>query len=145
MAKLETSVVINRPIEDVFAYVSNPENESLWQSGVVESSLTSQGPMGVGSTAREVRRFLGRRIETTYELTEYEPNKKLSFKTTSGPISGQGGYSFESVEGDTRVTFLFEAQLGGFFKLAEPIVNRMARRQMEADSGNLKDLLEAQA
>ena len=53
--------------------------------------------------------------------------------------------SFETDEGGTRLSIAGEAQLGGFFRIAEPIVVRMARRQMETDMANLKDLLEAQA
>ena len=75
MVKIETSMVINRPIEEVFAFLTNPENDLVWRSGVLESEQTSDGPMGVGTTARSVEQFLGRRIESTVEFTAYEPNK----------------------------------------------------------------------
>ena len=145
MITIEHSVVINRPIEDVFAFLSNIENESQWQTGLVESAQTSQGPLGVGTTGREVRQFLGRRMESTYEITQYEQNRKLGFKTTSGPIPMEGGYTLESAEGGTKLDFLMQGEAGGFFKLAEPILARMVRRQIESDFGNLKDLLEARA
>jgi hypothetical protein len=53
--------------------------------------------------------------------------------------------TLESVEGGTRVTMTGEAEVGGFFKLAEPVVGRMAKRQTEANLANLKDILESQA
>lgn len=145
MVKVETSVVINRPIAEVFAFVTNPENSPQWESGLLETGKMSKGPMGVGTTWQEVRQFLGRRIKSTDEVTEYEPNKKFSFKSTSGPFPVEGGYTFESVEGGTRVTVTGQGETGGFFKLADPIVARMVKRQVEADSANLKELLEAQA
>ena len=87
---------------------------------------------------------MGRRIESTYEITQYEPSSKFGFKVISGPVPIAGSYSFESVEGGTKVNFTAEGDAGGFFKLAEPILARMVRRQVETDFGNLKDLLEAQ-
>ena len=144
MVKIEGSVVINRPIEEVFAYLTRPENGLQFRAGLLEAEQTSEGPMGVGTTFREVEQFLGRRTETTYEVTEYEPNSKFAFRATSGPMPAEVSETFEPVEGSTRVAFTMEFELGGLFKLAEPVVARMAKRQVEADIGNAKDLLEAQ-
>ncbi len=63
--KIETSVVINRPIEDVFNYSTDPGNTPEWQTGLLESRLTSAGPIGVGSTIRDVRMFMGRQAAST--------------------------------------------------------------------------------
>ena len=145
MPRVESSIVINRPPEEVFAFLSDKDNDPLWQSGVVEASKTSEGPWAVGSTGRNVNRFLGRQIESTWEITEYELNKKVSFKSTSGPMPYQGSWTLEPVENGTRYTVVFYAEIGGLFKLAEPLVLGMAKRQMETDLGNVKDLLEAQA
>jgi len=144
MGKLEVSVVIKRPVEEVFSFVNDPANETLWSSGQVESSQISEGPVGVGTIGREVYRILGKRFEYTYEITEYEPNRRRSCKSISGPFPWQGKYTFESVKGGTKVTMVSEYQIGGFFKLAEPIVIRMVKRQFEAEFKNLKDLMEAQ-
>ena len=143
MAKFEQSVTIDRPLEEVFAFVSDPGNGKQWRSGLEEAELTSEGPLGVGSTFREVERFLGRKMERTSEITEFEPNSKCSFKSTSGPIAFHATISFEAQEDGTRVSMVADAEVGGFFRIAEPIVARMGRRQMETDMANLKDLLEA--
>jgi uncharacterized membrane protein len=144
MVKVEVSAVINRPVEEIFEYISNPENDSQWQSGVLESNEISKGPMGVGTTTREVRKFLGREMESTFEVTEYEPNQIIKQKSTSGPMALDISMAFASVEGGTKVTLGGEGDSGGFFKLADPLVSRMAKRQLEADVANLKDLLESQ-
>ncbi len=144
MVKVEISEVINRPVEEIFEYITNPENDPKWQSGVIESEPTSKGPMGVGSTTREVRKFLGRRMESTFEITEYEPNRSVKQKSTSGPMAQDISIAFESVEGGTKVTLGGEGDSRGFFKLADPIVSRMAKRQLVADIANLKDMLESQ-
>ena len=145
MAKFEISTVINRPLEEVFAVMSNAENISKWQSGTIEAEKTSDGPIGVGTTWRTVSRFLGRRIESESEITEYELNRKFVFKSKSGPIQFEVRMTFERVEGGTRINTKFEAEIGGFFKLAEPLVMSMGKRQLEGDFANLKDLMEAHA
>ncbi len=146
MVKIEISTVIKRPTEEVFAVMSNAENILKWQSGTIEAEKTSDGPIGVGTTWRTVSRFLGRRLESAEsEFTEYELNRKLAFKSKSGPIQFEVWMTFEHVEGGTRINTKFEAEIGGFFKLAEPLVVSMGKRQLEGDFANLKDLMEAHA
>ncbi len=100
--------------------------------------------MDVGTTFRNTSKFLGRRIESTYQVTENDPPHKQCVRITSGPIQGAACYLFEPADGgSTRFTQNFETEVGGFFKLAEPLVARAIRRQMEADMATLKDLLEA--
>jgi len=144
MITIEQSVVINRPIEEVFEFVADQSKLPLWQSGVLESGVTSEGPMGVGTTYRYTFQLLGRKVETAGEITEYELNSRCSFKAQSGPFPLKGGFSFRAVNGGTRVTLAVEAEAAGFFKLAEPIGARMLNRQFETNFGNLKDLLEAE-
>jgi len=149
MARIEASVVINRPVEEVFEFVTNPKNDLLWQLGVLESEQTSEGPMGVGTTLRSVSQFMGRRMEGTGEVIGYKANKKITSKGASGPMSVETSYTFEPVEGGTRLSFVGEGETGGFVKrlfgLADSIVVRMGQRGMETDLANLKDILEAEA
>ena len=145
MIIIELNVVINRPVEEVYRYMSNPENNSQWQSHCLGSVITSEGPIGVGTTFTDVIKFLGRRIESIWEITEYDPNRKLSSKSIKSPIPATGGYTYESVEGGTKVTVVGEVEPGGFFKLAKPIIAREGKREWETSLGNLKDLLEAHA
>ncbi len=144
MIKMEHSVVINRSVEEVFAFVIDVEKWPQWRAEVVEVERSSEGPIGVGTTFSGVGRFLGRRLENINEVTQYEPNRKFGFKTTSGPVSMQFTDTFESVEGGTKVSLAMEGETGSFFKLAEPIMSRMVRRQFKTNYANLKDLLEAQ-
>ena len=145
MATLEISTVINRPVEEVFAFASNPENITKWSSLSREVKITSAGPIGVGTTYRSVVAFLGRRIEGETEITEYEPNRSFAEKSKSGPFPIENRTTFERVDGGTRVNFTTVAEPGGFFKLAEPVLVGMIKRQFEADFANVKDLLESHA
>lgn len=144
MTNLEVSIVIDRPLDEVFAFLSDLENNLRWRSGMIEAKKTSAGPIGVGTTYRMINNVLGRRIEGEAEVTEYELNRKYATVNRSGPpIETQR--TFEPVKGGTRVSFAVKAELGGFFKLAEPLVASMAKRQVETDAANLKDLMEAHA
>ena len=140
----EHAVVIDRPVEEVFAFAANPNNNPLWQSTTLETQPVSE--VDVGTTFNNVLKFLGRRIETTLEIVESEPPRRQCVRITSGPIPGEGCYLFESVEGggSTRFTQTFKAEVGGFFRLAEPLVERAIRRQTEADMATLKALLKAE-
>jgi uncharacterized protein YndB with AHSA1/START domain len=69
----ENTVTINRPIEEVFEYVSTPENDPTWVSASLRHQRTSPGPMGVGTTTEEDVKFLERTSRYTWEVTEYEP------------------------------------------------------------------------
>jgi len=146
MIKIETSIVINSLIEEVFAFVTDVEKQPRWSAELVEAKKTSEGPVGVGTTFSGVVKFLGRRMESDHEVSEYEPNSKFAFKVTSGPVPIEADeYTFESVAGGTKVSVVVEGETGGFFKLGEPIFARMGKRQYETNFANLKDLLEAQA
>jgi uncharacterized protein YndB with AHSA1/START domain len=145
MARIEASIVIDRPVEEVFEFATDPEKQPLWQTGVSEAEQISEGPMGVGTTLRGVGHFLGRRIESISEITHYEHNRRIDVKMTSGPMKFEETDTFEPVGDGTRVTFALEGDPGGFFKLAEPVVIRMAQREYEKSLANLKDILEAEA
>ena len=145
MVKVEFSIVINRPVGDVFAVLSNVENNPKWSSGTLEAKKTSAGPIGVGTTWRAAQKVLGQRIETEAEVTEYEPNRRFAVKSKSGPVPVDLRQTFEPVEGGTRVSIAGTLEPGGFFKLAEPLLANMTKRSAEADFANLKDLMEAHA
>ena len=145
MTKAEASIDIERAVEDVFAYATDLDTWPLWAGEVVEQEQTTEGPLGVGTQFKGVGRFLGRRIEVVNEVSAFEQNASFAFRTISGPIKSHNTLTFESIEGGTRVTESIDAELGGFFGLADPLVARMAGRQFATNLGNMKDLLEAQA
>ncbi|HIN06702.1 MAG TPA: hypothetical protein EYM65_10790, partial [Dehalococcoidia bacterium] len=65
MARAESSLVINRPIDAVFAYLADIAKGMEWQSELLEVQQTSDGPVGIGTNLREIRRLLGRNMETS--------------------------------------------------------------------------------
>ena len=143
MFKFEKSVQINRPQQEVFDFVTDLANDPKWQSSIESVERTSDGPIGAGSTWRNKLKFLGREIEAEIELTSYDPPNKASVKSVSGPVPFESNYTFESKDGGTQMTISGQAEMGGFFKMAEGLVGKQMEKQMEADGAALKKLLEA--
>ena len=142
MARIETTITINRPIEQVFSYVADYRNNIHWQTGVITAEFTSSAPIGVGSTYKYDATAMGRKMETTGELTIYDPPHKIAWKSTSGPFPMSGSTTFEEVGGGTRLTDILEAEPGGFFKLAAPLLLRQMENQTGNDMKKLKEILE---
>src|SRR6266511_2104366 len=144
MINVQVSIVINRPLEEVFVFLSNLENNLKWRSGMIKAEKISEGPIGVGTTYRMINNFFGRQVEGEAVVTEYELNRKYATMNKSGlPIKTQR--VFEPVEGGTRVTFAVETEVGGFFKLVEPLMVRIGKRRLEADALMVKDIIESGA
>ncbi len=142
MIKQDFTQQINAPIEKVFAFITDFRNNAKWQDGVIESTQTPEGPAQVGTKVKDVRTFLGKKLEGTYEVTEFLPNKKVIFKSTSGPIQFQFEQTFESVAGGTNLSAHVELEGSGFFKLAEGVLAGNLKKQFEAQAVKLKALLE---
>jgi uncharacterized protein YndB with AHSA1/START domain len=144
MVEVEASVLINRPIEEVFGFVTKPENDAQWYIGVESRDHTPDEPAGVDSTSQSTIRFLGVPIDVTWRVDEYDPPNKIGVKTIEGPIPVEADYTFEAVdEGQTKVAVRGTADVGNLFGLVDPLVERMAQRQWNASFENLKDVLES--
>ena len=143
MIEVRASVFIQRPIAEVFAVISDFENNPRWQSGMVEAKFTSDGPLRVGSTYVQVAKFLGRRVLSSFEVIALEPEHMITITSTSGAFPISVTRITEPLNGGTQVTAIVQGDAGGFFKLAEPLLARLVQRSVSKDYANLKRLLEA--
>jgi carbon monoxide dehydrogenase subunit G len=134
---------ISCPAGDVFAVLADVSQNARWSSSAVEGRQTSPGPVGVGTTAREVSTFLGRRIEVDSVLTEFIAGRRLAYRTTGGPFPFSGSFEV-AAEGDgTRVTATFEATPAGVFAVLGPLFPRLVTRALRRDLASLKCLMES--
>ena len=143
MINLDISTMIYRPIGQVFDFMSSPENDFQWQYGTLASARISEGVSNIGTLFRSIGHLMGRRVESTFEVTEYELNKKYGFKSLSGPLQSQTSYAFEIVEGSTKITVSTQANMVNPLQMAEGILEKQMRKQLRENLGMLKDLLEA--
>ncbi len=142
--RVEESIEINRPVEEVFSYAADPKHFPEWSGIILEVQQEAPGSLREGDRFTTVSKFLGRRFETPFERIGIEPNRRYTDRAAGGPVPDQAWtYTFEEVQAGTRLTRAVEGEPGGFFKLAEPLIERALKRQVRADLETLKDLLEA--
>lgn len=116
MPQAQRSVVIDRPVEDVFAFFTDPANDPRWRPSVKE--IAAQGPPAVGARIHQVVSGPGGRgIPADIEVTVYEPTSRYAFKVTAGPVRPAGEYRFAPFNGGTEVTFSLSAEMTGLKKL----------------------------
>jgi uncharacterized protein YndB with AHSA1/START domain len=140
--EIEETVTIEQPIERVWAFVMDEANDSLWQTTLTDVHRLTDGPVGVGTRVSESRRFLGRTIETIWEMTECEAPHRSSIASVKAPFAWQGTYTLEETAEGTRFSLRMQGNPGGFFRIAEPLLERFVRREIAGNLGNLNDVLE---
>ncbi|HEX2740884.1 MAG TPA: SRPBCC family protein [Rubrobacter sp.] len=142
--RVEESIEINSPLEEVFDYVSDVGNFPEWTAHTLEVRKDTLGPPQESDRFTVAIKSLGRRFETPYERTSFEPGRRYTDRAVGGPIPNQQwDYTFQEVPGGTRLTRAVEATPGGFLKLLEPLQKRAVKRQLATDMETLKELLEA--
>ena len=138
---MERTVAIHRPLYEVFAFVVDKDNDPRWRPGVAEiSRLSGDGTEGT-SYHQVMKGPGGRPIPADFEITRYEPGKRLAFRTTAGPVRPEGSFDFVEESGVTRVTFRLDAPLAGTKKLLTPMVSKAMRGEVQSLE-RLKQLLE---
>lgn len=136
MPAAEHAVTIGRSVGEVFAFVADGENAAKWRSGVVDVEHVSG--TGVGAVYRQgVRGPGGRRVAADYELTDYEPNRRLAFKTIAGPVRPTGEFRFEEAGDGTRLTLSLTAELTGIKKL---LLGGAVQKTMDAEVKAIENL-----
>ena len=146
MSKTVVDITIMRPPEEVFAFITNFENNPQWQSGMKSCKFTSEGAVGVGTTYEQVASFLGKTIVTSFEVIEYEPHRRVRFVSRQSTFPLRILRSVEPIDGGTHVHAVIEGEPTGFlFTLLGPLLDRMVTRSINRDYAKLKALLEAKA
>lgn len=123
--KVEHSIVIARPLAEVFAFVTDLRNETRWQPEI--RSVTLDGPLGVGATFHERRVTFGRGYDWHFVVTRLEPPHVISIETLRGTAPYRGSRTFEAVEGGTRVTESGQLELPRVLRPLEPVLARLCR------------------
>ncbi len=143
MTTIRHTVTIDRPVADVWDYVMDIRNDPVWTTNVVGVGRGAGEPVALGFEFEETYRFLGVEVPLTFTVTEHEPHRRSAVSIADGPVPGHGSYDFEPVNGgSTRFTATLETDAHGFFRLAEPVFRRMARREFATSVEHLKDVLE---
>lgn len=143
--EVTTSIEIDRPAENVFAFVSEFPNNPRWQRAQESCTWTSEPPLRVGSTYDQRARFLGKELVNSFEVVELEPGRRVRFTSTAGTLPLTITRSVEPLgPSRSRFTEAVEGESAGVFRIGEPLVRRMVKRSIAKDFPRLKALLEGQ-
>ena len=136
MPSASNTVTIARPVETVFAFIADGETAPRWRGDGIEVQRLSGE--GVGTRyAQRVPGPMGRAVAADYEITVFEPDRRIEFQTIAGPVRPHGRFEFEPVEGGTRVTFSIDASLSGLRGL---LMGGMVQRSMDSGVASLERL-----
>jgi len=139
-----TTIEIDLSRADVARYASDPTNATAWYKNIKLVEWKTHKPLAIGSAAAFEAEFLGRRLVYTYEVTEFEPGRRLVMRTADGPFPMETTYSFEdTATGGTKMVLRNRGAPAGFSKLAAPFMAPALRRANRKDLSRLKGILES--
>ncbi|MCU1434820.1 MAG: hypothetical protein JWR71_1545 [Pseudarthrobacter sp.] len=145
MAVIEESVLISRPPQEVFDFLTKTSNIPVWDSSVIQAEQLGDGPVHVGTRFKGTSKIMGRRFDWVTENIQFEPPSKTVIRSVEGPMTFTISYSLEPQGADgTRLTYSIDAAsgLGGVFgKLADSFVQKAHSRTVRANLETLADLL----
>lgn len=142
MVEMRAEVDIARPPEVVFAVIADMARNVEWQKGMVSCDWTSAPPHGAGSTYEQVASFMGKKILTTFEVTEFEAPRHIRIESIVSTFPLDITRTVEATPGGSRVAAVVKGEPGGLMKLFAPLMNRQAQRSITADYQRLVALLE---
>jgi Polyketide cyclase / dehydrase and lipid transport len=147
MPRIEDSVVINRPIEEVWAYLTDFFNAPrLSGSGIIGLRQTSPGPLGVGSTLQARRVVLGFETRNNFQVTEWDPPRAFAATTASMPFrSSLTRLALEATADGTLFHMVTDFQLQPVLRLIWPIMGPVVRRRIRASFVQGKALIEGRS
>jgi uncharacterized protein YndB with AHSA1/START domain len=145
MSTITDSFTIARPLAEVFAYVSDFEHLPEWARGVQRVSRTPAGPTRAGTIFQVTGKMGGRELTAAYRIEACEADARLSASGQIAFLRFAETFSFEAVDGGTRVSLRNAMEPQGLAKLGTPLWAAVLGRQIRGDNARLKRVLEAGA
>lgn len=129
MLEARNTVQIARAPEAVFAFLADGTTNTQWRPGVTDIRLKSGS--GKGALYEQgIRGPFGRRVPADYEITAYEPNRRIGFRAIAGPVRPEGSYELEDSDGGTQLTFSLSCQPSGFGRVMTPMIAKTMRSEV---------------
>ncbi len=145
MARIEESIVIRRPVADVFTYMDDIHREYEWQPAIRAVEQIPPGPQRVGTIKRYDSSFLKKKLVNIYVNRVYEPNQRVVYEsTTESNLQATGEVTFSSVPEGTRVTMVLDVQPPRIMRLVpRAVFDKASRKELRESLNRLKRNLEA--
>jgi carbon monoxide dehydrogenase subunit G len=144
-ARFEGTAVIDRPIEEVFAFVADGENDPKFSPRVLEIRKTTDGPSEVGTVYASTVKDAGMKTQREFKLTDFEAPTRIRWTELSKNMItvSEGGYDLAREGEGTRLTVHNEFEGHGFGKLILPLALRSARKGADDFANAIKAAVEA--
>jgi uncharacterized protein YndB with AHSA1/START domain len=140
------TTTINRPIDQVFAFLADGTNDPKFSPRVQQIEKTTDGPPGVGTVFKSTVKDAGMTSSREFELTGFEQPVRIRWteRSKNAITVPNGGYDLEPAgDGATKVTIFNEFEGHGFGKVILPLAARAARKDADAFAGRIKAAVEA--
>jgi uncharacterized membrane protein len=146
MAKIEASITVERPTDEVWRFITDFPNGPKWDPGLIECKVTSEGPLGVGTTLQSRRTTRGANL-IVWRVTEYEPGRRITAEATAPQMmrGSRNTMTVENTEGKTKLNLAWDMKLNGIYSLLNPLLARSTKKMCETQLGNAKRILESEA
>ena len=141
MVEFQHSVVVNKPVSQVFAYMVDFSNNPKWSPDIAEVTKTSSTPIGVGTTWRQVVVARNRRLPYDLTVDQLAADRMYHFKGSGTALDYDVTCRFEPTKGGTKVSIAVKGQVKGFAKLFRGAVERSFRDAIMSSAENLKNVL----
>ncbi len=143
--RVTRTMVIDKPSDELFAFLASPENHPTFVPGLIEFRLVSQ-EMGPDARLVGIRRDFGVRQRLSYRVSEFEPPRTIALIGRSGPLEGTATYRLSPLgPAQTELAFEIEGRLRGPLRVADRLLGPVLRRSAEETPTNLKRVMEALA
>jgi hypothetical protein len=143
--RFEGTAVIDRPIDEVFAFLAEGTNDPKFSPRVLEIVKTTDGPPGVGTRFTSTVKDAGMTTKREFELTEFQPPNRIRWAERSKNVvtAAEGGYDLAPEGTGTRLTIFNVLEGHGLGKLIAPLALRAARKDADPFAGRIKQAVEA--
>ncbi len=139
--RLQKTVVVDKPLDAVFDYLSDFTTTTEWDPGTVVTVNHDNGDGGVGTTYLNTSTFLGRQTQLTYVVREFVPGELIRLRGENKTVIAVDTMSFRSVDAGSEVTYTAEFTFKGPARLLAPLLRpAFARLGTEAETGMHKAL-----
>jgi hypothetical protein len=143
MLKFSADLKVNRPVEQVFTWLTNAENQGKFDRTSLKMELLTPGPWRAGSQFKELRDLGGRKTEVLSEVSELEPNRRFVIRSKTGP-DWLGTWNFEPEGAGTHLRWTGQLTMKGFVRLLEPLIGKQMRSHIARQFEQLPGLIEAE-
>jgi carbon monoxide dehydrogenase subunit G len=143
-----SEIVIERPVEAVWEWASDPRHWHRWQDGVGEVRL--DGDPAEGARFASAYEYGGEARELEYQIVERRPPRRQVVRSVSAELPFEGTVELAPDVGGTRVRYAVDAGPDDalariVFVAARPLVRRSMRRRIDGQLRRLKTMVELEA